>query len=98
MERLHCDVRPDWERKVESVGLTFHHTHLPNGEAAVCWDESAYYRFSAREIMPLLLVIGQYMALARIMATVRIDLEPAIGAEALGVAGEAPKTRAPSPG
>src|SRR5436305_8679502 len=29
-------------------------------------------RFSAREIMHLLLVIGQYMALARIMATVRI--------------------------
>jgi alkylhydroperoxidase family enzyme len=40
-------------------------------------------RFTPREIMHLLLLIGQYMMLARIMATSEIDLEPAIGAEAL---------------
>lgn len=40
-------------------------------------------RFTPREIIHLLLVIGQYMMLGRIMATSRIDLEPAIGAEAL---------------
>jgi alkylhydroperoxidase family enzyme len=36
-------------------------------------------RFSAREIVHLLLVIGQYMMLGRIMATSRLDLDPALG-------------------
>lgn|SRR5947209_5266033 len=40
-------------------------------------------RFTPREIMHLLLVIGQYMMLGRIMATTRIDLDPAVGATAL---------------
>jgi 4-carboxymuconolactone decarboxylase len=40
-------------------------------------------RFTPREIMHLLLLIGQYMMLARVMATTQIDLEPAIGHEAL---------------
>jgi alkylhydroperoxidase family enzyme len=40
-------------------------------------------RFTPREIMHLLLLIGQYMMLARVMATTHIDLEPAIGNEAL---------------
>jgi 4-carboxymuconolactone decarboxylase len=40
-------------------------------------------RFTPREIVHLLLVIGQYMMLGRIMATAQIDLEPAIGAAAL---------------
>jgi alkylhydroperoxidase family enzyme len=40
-------------------------------------------RFTPREIMHLLLLIGQYMMLARIIATSQIDLEPAIGGEAL---------------
>ena len=40
-------------------------------------------RFSPRQIMHLLLVIGQYMMLGRVMATTQIDLDPAIGGEAL---------------
>jgi alkylhydroperoxidase family enzyme len=36
-------------------------------------------RFSAQEIVELLLVIGQYMALARVMATAQIDLDEPIG-------------------
>jgi alkylhydroperoxidase family enzyme len=40
-------------------------------------------RLSPREIIELLLVIGQYMCLARVMATARIDIDPPIGAEAL---------------
>jgi alkylhydroperoxidase family enzyme len=36
-------------------------------------------RFSAQEIVELLLVIGQYMALARLMATAQIDIDPPIG-------------------
>ena len=50
-------------------------------------------RFTPRQIMHLLLVIGQYMMLARIMATSQIDLEPAIGGEAL----QAARRRSSSP-
>jgi alkylhydroperoxidase family enzyme len=37
-------------------------------------------RFSAQEIIELLLVIGQYMTLARVMATAQIDIDEPIGA------------------
>ncbi len=40
-------------------------------------------RFSEAEIVQLLLVIGQYMTVARIMATSRIELDEALGAEVL---------------
>lgn len=40
-------------------------------------------RFTPREIVHLLLVIGQYMMLGRIMATTQIDLDPTVGAAAL---------------
>jgi 4-carboxymuconolactone decarboxylase len=40
-------------------------------------------RFSAQEIIELLLVIGQYMGLARIMATAQIDMDPPIGSALL---------------
>jgi alkylhydroperoxidase family enzyme len=36
-------------------------------------------RYGPRQIIELLLVIGQYMALARVMATAQIDLDPPIG-------------------
>jgi 4-carboxymuconolactone decarboxylase len=36
-------------------------------------------RFSAQEIIELLLIIGQYMGLARVMATARVDLDEPIG-------------------
>jgi len=52
-------------------------------------------RFNPREIMHLLLVIGQYMMLARIMATAQIDLEPAIGGEALRAGRSAGRERRP---
>jgi alkylhydroperoxidase family enzyme len=41
-------------------------------------------RFSPREIVQLLLVIGQYMMVARVMATSQIDLDPALGGDVLG--------------
>ncbi|HEY4827991.1 MAG TPA: carboxymuconolactone decarboxylase family protein [Solirubrobacteraceae bacterium] len=44
-------------------------------------------RFTPREIVHLLLVIGQYMMLGRIMATAQIDLEPPLGAKGLRIAG-----------
>jgi 4-carboxymuconolactone decarboxylase len=40
-------------------------------------------RFTPRQIIHLLLVIGQYMMLGRIMATAQIDLDPPIGAPRL---------------
>jgi 4-carboxymuconolactone decarboxylase len=62
-------------------------------------DEATYAamqaRFTPREIVHLLLVIGQYMMLARIMATGQIDLEPAIGGKALQVAGNTVQASAP---
>jgi 4-carboxymuconolactone decarboxylase len=36
-------------------------------------------RFSPQEIVELLLVIGQYMGLARVMATAQIELDEPIG-------------------
>ena len=40
-------------------------------------------RFDAQELVELLLVIGQYMMVARVMATAQIDMDPPIGSEAL---------------
>jgi 4-carboxymuconolactone decarboxylase len=45
-------------------------------------------RFTPREIMHLLLVIGQYMMIGRIMATTQLDLEPALAGELLQNVGE----------
>jgi hypothetical protein len=44
-------------------------------------------RFTPRQIVHLLLVIGQYMMLGRIMATAQIDLDPPVGAPSLQRAG-----------
>ncbi|HTJ29030.1 MAG TPA: glutathionylspermidine synthase family protein [Acidobacteriaceae bacterium] len=46
MRRHAIDVRKDWQKKVERVGLTYHtlESGLPY------WDESAYWEFSAAEI------------------------------------------------
>jgi 4-carboxymuconolactone decarboxylase len=54
-------------------------------------------RFTPREIMHLLLVIGQYMMVGRIMATTRLDLEPALAGELLENASEAKAWRAAKP-
>jgi len=45
MKRIRCSPRPDWQAKVEKVGLTY---HTPEGQAY--WDESACYQFESREI------------------------------------------------
>jgi glutathionylspermidine synthase len=46
MRRLTVNPRPDWQARVERVGLTFH--TLEDGSQY--WDESAYWQFSAAEI------------------------------------------------
>jgi alkylhydroperoxidase family enzyme len=55
-------------------------------------------RFTPRQIVHLLLVIGQYMMLGRIMATAQIDLDPAIGAPALQRSDRALRDRPPTAG
>ncbi len=45
MKRKSIESRDNWEKKVEEVGLLFHHT--PEG---LYWDETAYYRFTARQV------------------------------------------------
>ena len=45
MKRHISDARPDWQAKVEKVGLTY---HTPGGQTY--WDESACYQLTAREV------------------------------------------------
>ena len=52
-------------------------------------------RFTPRQIVHLLMVIGQYMMLGRIMATTQIDLDPSVGVAALQRADRALGDRRP---
>lgn len=45
MRRVRTSPRPDWQQRVEEVGLTF---HSPEGQTY--WDESAYYELTAAEV------------------------------------------------
>src|SRR5688572_13433121 len=45
MKRVTIAPRADWEKKVEAIGLIYHHT-----EGRPYWNESAYYSFRATEI------------------------------------------------
>jgi glutathionylspermidine synthase len=48
MQRISLTPRPDWQSKVESVGLTY---HSPEAMAPrPYWDESASYEFTAAEV------------------------------------------------
>jgi glutathionylspermidine synthase len=44
MKRHNAPPRPDWQKRVESLGLAFH--SIPD----LYWDESAYYEFNAAQI------------------------------------------------
>ena len=45
MKRVAIKPRADWEKKVEQIGLIYHHT-----EDRAYWNESAYYSFRSTEI------------------------------------------------
>lgn len=45
MERINLQPRPDWQQRVESVGLHYHSI-----DGAPYWDESVAYRFRAEQI------------------------------------------------
>jgi glutathionylspermidine synthase len=44
MRRVKAEPRADWEKKVESVGLTWHSPDKPY------WNESAFYELTAKEV------------------------------------------------
>lgn len=48
MQRIPLNPRPDWQAKVESVGLTYHSPELM--APRTYWDESACYQFTAAEV------------------------------------------------
>jgi glutathionylspermidine synthase len=48
MQRHACEPRPDWRKRVESVGFTYH-TH----DEGPYWDESAYYELTRDEVEQL---------------------------------------------
>jgi glutathionylspermidine synthase len=45
MKRVTINPRADWEKKVEEIGLIYHHS-----EGRPYWNESAYYSFRSSEI------------------------------------------------
>jgi glutathionylspermidine synthase len=45
MKRVAIKPRAGWEKKVEEIGLIYHHT-----EGRPYWNESAYYVFRSSEI------------------------------------------------
>src|SRR5437764_2067979 len=44
MRRIANAPRPDWQKRVEEVGLTWHSLEQPY------WNESAFYEFTAKEV------------------------------------------------
>src|SRR5438132_7643302 len=44
MRRVATTPRADWQKQVESVGLTWHTLEQPY------WNESAFYEFTAKEV------------------------------------------------
>jgi glutathionylspermidine synthase len=49
MERILIEPRPDWQKTVEGQGFHYHTSEEAAGQVS-CWDESAFYRFTAQEI------------------------------------------------
>ena len=47
MKRHPISPRPDWQKKVEEVGLVY---HTPDRPDAPYWNESAYYEFTSAEV------------------------------------------------
>jgi glutathionylspermidine synthase len=50
MQRINISPRPDWQAKVESVGLTYHSPEAMAESGHTYWDESACYEFTAAEV------------------------------------------------
>jgi glutathionylspermidine synthase len=57
MKRNSINPRPDWQKRVEEYGMTY---HTPNGQTY--WNESAYYSFTMGEIEMLERVVAELQA------------------------------------
>jgi glutathionylspermidine synthase len=66
VRRIAINPRPDWQSKVESVGLTYHSPAAMAESGRTYWDESACYQFTAAEVDTLEAVANsmQQMCLA----------------------------------
>ncbi len=67
MQRVASVPRPNWQDRVEEAGLAWHSSHGPY------WNESACYRFTAREIEELESATNQLHAMALHAAEYIID-------------------------
>jgi len=50
VRRLYGKARIGWEAEIESQGLVYNKTALPDGEVRSYWREDVFYDFSAAEI------------------------------------------------
>ncbi len=50
MRRINSTPRPDWPKRVEKVGLTYHLHDEASGSPRPYWNENACYEFSALEV------------------------------------------------
>jgi len=75
------DLEDDSLDQDARVLLRFSAEVLENGRASDEAFVAMSERFPHRQIVELLLVVGTYHALARVMTTLEIDLDPPVGAE-----------------
>lgn len=59
MERRTTTARPDWEHRVQNVGLVYHHTDHPDGTRRPYWVDDAYYSFTMAEVLELERATGE---------------------------------------
>ncbi|KND51829.1 MAG: group 1 glutathionylspermidine synthase-like protein [Parcubacteria bacterium C7867-001] len=50
MKRHSIAPRPDWQQKVQELGMVWHSVRLEDGTELPYWNESAYYQFTADQI------------------------------------------------
>jgi glutathionylspermidine synthase len=53
MRRLGSPPRPDWQAKVEKIGLSYHTHRGEDGTRSTYWNEEACYEFTEKEILEL---------------------------------------------
>ena len=71
MQRIPLTPRPDWQARVESLGLTYHSPEAVQPQPY--WDESAAYRFTAAEIDTLEAAANQLQTMCLAAAQHIID-------------------------
>jgi len=78
------DIAADCFSELEQVGLRFTTEVVRDARASDDTLASLSAELSPREIVELLMVIGQYMMVARVMATTHMELDEPVDPAALG--------------